>query len=58
MRIRIEGTNAELAYALSKIRTIFPVGSISPILPVRNRPHTWRVIVDTAPKRTGERWTR
>jgi hypothetical protein len=56
MKIRIDGTYAELAYALNKIRTILPVGSISPIFLLHERPHTWRVFVNTAPKRDGGRW--
>jgi len=58
MRIHIEGTNAEIAHTLSKIRTILPVGRISPITPIRRRPHTWRVSVDTAPQRAECRWAR
>ncbi|WP_326829067.1 hypothetical protein OIE13_30595 [Streptosporangium sp. NBC_01810] len=56
MRIRLDGTYAELAHAINKIRTILPVGSVSQILPLHERPHTWRVFLDTAPKRTGGRW--
>ncbi|MEW9531986.1 hypothetical protein [Microbispora sp. NPDC049125] len=57
MHIRIEGTHAELAYALRTIRAVLPVGSISPVLPLHSRPYTWRVFVNTAPKRSGRRWT-
>lgn len=56
MRIRIEGTNAEVAYLISKLRTVLPAGQISPITPVRRRPYTWRAVVRTAPKRA-QRWT-
>lgn len=56
MRIRIEGTNAEVAYTINKLRAILPIGQISPIMPVHRRPHTWRVFVRTAPKRAW-RWT-
>ncbi|WP_162642332.1 hypothetical protein [Streptosporangium sp. 'caverna'] len=56
MRIRIDGTYAELAYTLNKIRTVLPVGSISPIRPRRKRPYTWRVFVNTAPNRDVSRW--
>ncbi|MFC4061642.1 hypothetical protein ACFOWE_25360 [Planomonospora corallina] len=56
MRIRIDGTYAELAYTINKIRTILPVGSISPIRSRPRRPYTWRVFIDTAPKRSGGRW--
>ncbi len=55
MRIRIDGTDAEIAYAVDKIRTILPVGSISPIVR-RRRAYTWRVFINTAPKRTETRW--
>lgn len=58
MRIRIDGTYAELAHAINKIRAILPVGQISLILPLHERPHTWRVFLNTAPKRdTGRRTT-
>jgi hypothetical protein len=56
MRIRIDGTYAELAYTIHKLRTILPVGSISPILPRCKRPHRWRVFINTAPKRGARRW--
>ncbi|WP_326825822.1 hypothetical protein [Streptosporangium sp. NBC_01756] len=56
MRIRIDGTYAELVYTVNKIRTILPIGSISPIRPRRRRPYTWRVFIDTAPKPHARRW--
>ncbi|SNT61038.1 hypothetical protein SAMN05216276_108129 [Streptosporangium subroseum] len=56
MRIRIDGTYAELAYTLNKIRTVLPVGSISPIRPRLKRPYTWRVFINTAPNRDVSRW--
>ncbi|WP_371781703.1 hypothetical protein [Streptosporangium subroseum] len=56
MRIRIDGTYAELAYILNTIRTVLPVGSISPIRPRRKRPYTWRVFINTAPNRDVSRW--
>ncbi|MFJ2030552.1 hypothetical protein [Streptosporangium sp. NPDC087985] len=56
MRIRLDGTYAELAYTVNKIRTILPVGSISPIRPRRRRPYAWRVFIDTAPDRDEGRW--
>ncbi|MEV6867062.1 hypothetical protein AB0M44_39475 [Streptosporangium subroseum] len=56
MRIRIDGTYAEIVHTVNKIRTILPIGSVSTVLPLRERPHTWRVFLDTAPKRTGGRW--
>ncbi|WP_169953724.1 hypothetical protein [Microbispora sp. H11081] len=55
MRIRIDGTDAEIAYAVNKIRTILPVGSVSPITRRRRRAYTWRVFINTAPKRE-TRW--
>ncbi|MFF3671096.1 hypothetical protein [Microtetraspora malaysiensis] len=57
MRIRIDGTRAELAYTINKIAAILPVGSISPIYR-RRRPYSWRVFIDTAPSRTGAEWLR
>lgn len=56
MRIRIDGTDAEIAYAVNKIRTILPIGSVSPIVRRRRRAYTWRVFINTAPKRTETRW--
>ncbi|MGW0071371.1 hypothetical protein ACWDUI_28340 [Streptosporangium sandarakinum] len=56
MRIRIDGTYAEVAYAANKIRTILPVGSISSVRPRFKRPYIWRVFINTAPKRD-TRWT-
>ncbi|MET8047782.1 MULTISPECIES: hypothetical protein [unclassified Streptosporangium] len=56
MRIRIDGTYAEIVHAANKIRTILPIGSVSQILPLHERPHTWRVFLDTAPKRPERRW--
>ncbi|MFF5109617.1 hypothetical protein [Streptosporangium sp. NPDC000095] len=55
MRIRIDGTYAEIVHSVNKIRTILPIGSVSPVLPLQ-RPHTWRVFLDTAPKRPESRW--
>ncbi len=56
MRIRIDGTRAELAYTINKISAILPVGSISMIYR-RRRPYSWRVFIDTAPNRTETRWS-
>ncbi|MBB2912442.1 hypothetical protein FHS43_003725 [Streptosporangium becharense] len=55
MRIRIDGTHAELVHTVNKLRTILPVGSVSPIRR-RRRPYTWRVFIDTAPNRDTGRW--
>lgn len=52
MRIRIDGTYTKLTYAVNKIRTILPIGSISSVLPLHERPHTWRVFLNTAPSAT------
>ncbi|MEU7894170.1 hypothetical protein AB0B45_15065 [Nonomuraea sp. NPDC049152] len=56
MRIRIEGTHAELANAIRQIRAVLPVGSVSTLLET-GRPYTWRVFINTAPDRsTRGRW--
>ncbi|MCG5220417.1 hypothetical protein [Streptosporangium sp. KLBMP 9127] len=55
MRIRIDGTHTELAYAITEIRAILPIRQITPLIPLQHRPHTWRVFLNTAPKRE-RRW--
>ncbi|MFI9556138.1 hypothetical protein [Nonomuraea endophytica] len=57
MNIRIDGTEAEIAYAIAKLRQSLAIGQISPYLPIYDRPRTWRVFVNTAPKPTPSRWT-
>ena len=57
MRIRIDGTYAELVHAANTIRKVLPIGSVSPILPLHERPYTWRVFLNTAPQRDTGRWT-
>ncbi|MEV2267766.1 hypothetical protein [Nonomuraea africana] len=54
MRIRIDGTHAELAHAIRQIRTVLPVGSVSTLLQT-GRPYTWRVFINTAPDRSSRR---
>ncbi|GIH75134.1 hypothetical protein [Planobispora longispora] len=56
MKIRIDGTRAEVVHAVNKIRRILPIGSVSPVRPLPHRPYTWRVYLDTAPKRDGGGW--
>lgn len=56
MRIRIDGTEAEIAYTIARLRQILPIGQISPLVPDHNRPYTWRVFFNTAPKQTPNRW--
>lgn len=51
MRIRIDGTQTEITYAIRQIRRFLPVGSVSPPLQT-GRPYTWRVFINTAPSRT------
>jgi hypothetical protein len=57
MRIRIDGTYAELVHAANTIRKVLPIGSVSPIFPLHERPHTWRVFLNTAPRRDTGSWT-
>ncbi len=50
MRIRLDGTRAEIADALFRFRQIFTVSGISRAYPDRARPHHWRVFVTTTPR--------
>ncbi|MFI6604530.1 hypothetical protein ACIBHX_50610 [Nonomuraea sp. NPDC050536] len=57
MNIRIEGTEAEIAYAIAQLRKHLTIGQISPYLPLHHRARTWRVFLNTAPKPAPTRWT-
>ncbi|MEU9832282.1 hypothetical protein AB0D67_12185 [Streptosporangium sp. NPDC048047] len=56
MRIRIDGTYAEVVHAANTIRTLLPIRQISPVMKLHERPHTWRVFLNTAPRRDTRRW--
>ncbi|MEV4890045.1 hypothetical protein AB0K48_11715 [Nonomuraea sp. NPDC055795] len=56
MKIRIDGTEAEIAYTIAQLRQSLTIGQISPFLPIHDRPCTWRVFVNTAPKPAPTRW--
>ncbi|MEU8252253.1 DUF3970 family protein [Nonomuraea sp. NPDC048916] len=50
MRIRLDGTRAEIVDALFRLRTNFTVSGVSRVYPDRGRPHHWRIYVNTLPK--------
>ncbi len=47
MRIRIDGTRAEIVDALFRLRLHFTVIGVSGAYPDRARPHHWRVYLTT-----------
>ena len=47
MRIRIDGTRAEIVDALFRLRLHFTVYAVSRAYPDRARPHHWRVYLTT-----------
>ncbi|MGP4101800.1 hypothetical protein [Nonomuraea sp. KM90] len=51
MRIRIDGTRAEIIDALFRLRLHFTVIGVSRAYPDRTRPHHWRVYLTTARNR-------
>ncbi|WP_433351565.1 DUF3970 family protein [Microtetraspora malaysiensis] len=50
MRIRLDGTRAEIADALFRLRQTFTVSGVSRAYLYRTRPHHWRVFVTTTPR--------
>ncbi|GAA2846668.1 hypothetical protein GCM10010517_03420 [Streptosporangium fragile] len=50
MRIRLDGTHAEITYSMFRLREIFTVTSVSRAFPDRARPRTYRVFVDIIPR--------
>lgn len=47
MRIRLHGTRPELVDALTRLRQVFPVASVSRAYPDRSHARRYRVYVDT-----------
>ncbi|MEU4571448.1 DUF3970 family protein [Nonomuraea sp. NPDC023979] len=52
MRVRIDGTRAEIVDALFRLRLHFTVYAVSRAYPDRTHPHHWRIYLTT---RTRER---
>ncbi|MDP9865586.1 MULTISPECIES: hypothetical protein [Streptosporangium] len=50
MRIRLDGTHAEITYSMFRLREIFTVTSVSRAFPDRVRPRNYRVFVDIIPR--------
>jgi hypothetical protein len=50
MRIRLDGTRAELVDALFRLRLNFTVSGVSRAYPDRGKPHHWRLYVTTHPR--------
>ena len=50
MRIRIDGTRAEIIDALFRLRLHFTVYAVSRAYPDRGKPHHWRVYLTTGPR--------
>lgn len=50
MRIRLDGTHAELTYSMFRLREIFTVTSVSHAHPDRNHPRTYRIFVNIIPR--------
>jgi hypothetical protein len=51
MRIRLDGTRAELIDALFRLRLNFTVSGISRAYPDRAKPRHWRIYVTTHPRK-------
>ncbi|WP_214107251.1 hypothetical protein [Acrocarpospora catenulata] len=51
MRIRIDGTSTEIAYALAELRRLLPVASVSEPM-ATDQPYRWRIYLNTNPART------
>ncbi|MFF0870114.1 hypothetical protein ACFYUV_50760 [Nonomuraea sp. NPDC003560] len=51
MRIRIDGTRAEVIDALFRLRLHFTVVSVSRLYPDRARHSHWRIYLTTTPRR-------
>ncbi|GII34179.1 hypothetical protein [Planotetraspora mira] len=50
MRIRLDGTPAEIIDALFRLRQTFTVSGVSRAYPDRAKKHRWRVFVTTTPR--------
>jgi hypothetical protein len=50
MRIRLDGTRAEITDALFRLRLNFTVSDVSRAYPDRTHPHHWRIYVTTTPR--------
>ncbi|MFE3455254.1 hypothetical protein ACFXJ8_40695 [Nonomuraea sp. NPDC059194] len=50
MRIRLDGTRAEIIDAFFRLRLNFTVSGVSRAYPDRAKPRHWRVYVNTTPR--------
>lgn len=50
MKIRLDGTHAEITYSMFRLREIFTVTSVSRAYPDRARPRQYRVFVNIVPR--------
>ncbi|MEV5554353.1 hypothetical protein AB0L44_11885 [Nonomuraea wenchangensis] len=50
MRIRIDGTRAEIVDALFRLRLHFTVCGVSRVYPGRTHPRQWRIYLTTRPR--------
>ncbi|WP_165970157.1 hypothetical protein [Nonomuraea terrae] len=50
MRIRLDGTRAEVIDALLRLRLNFTVVGVSRLYPDRARPYQWRIYLTTTPR--------
>ncbi|MCK2213331.1 hypothetical protein MF672_005920 [Actinomadura sp. ATCC 31491] len=50
MRIRLDGTRAEVIDALFRLRLHFIVTDVSRLYPDRGRPSHWRIYLTTTPR--------
>ncbi|GAA4092288.1 hypothetical protein [Nonomuraea soli] len=54
MKIRLDGTHAEITYGMFRIREIFTVTSVSRAYPDRSRPRHYRVFVNIIPRQVNQ----
>ncbi len=50
MRIRLDGTHAEITYSMFRLREVFTVTSTTRAYPDRARPRSYRVYVNIIPR--------
>ncbi|GAA5073530.1 hypothetical protein HNP84_008521 [Thermocatellispora tengchongensis] len=50
MRIRLDGTRAEIVDALYRLRLAFTVSDVSRVYPDRAKPRHWRIYLTTEPR--------
>jgi hypothetical protein len=50
MRIRLEGTRAEITYSMIRLREVFTVTSVSRAYPARTNPRCYRLFIKILPR--------